>query len=151
MDLILIIKAFAIGCLGAGGFYFVISFLFQYFPLPMFLKARSLLLVWASKKHKEEGDLGDKVWTIGNFTLAAMILHVWWLIFGVFSYLLYNMLHYYIPVTGNPFWIYYGIAIALPAIWALIQFIYFFIPKKEKEEEEIDDSANKSLLEQISG
>jgi uncharacterized membrane protein YuzA (DUF378 family) len=150
MDLILIIKAFSIGCLGAIGFYFVISFMFQYFPLPMLLKTRTLLLTWASKKYKKDGDLADKVWTIGNNSLVVIILVIWWLIFGLFAYLLYNMLAYYIPVTGNSFWIYYGIAIVVPSLWALIQFFSFFKQKKEKEED-IDVDTNKTLIEQITG
>lgn len=131
MDYIYIIKALMIGILGAGGFYFMMAFSFQYFPLPIFLYVRARIATYAAKKHKKEGDFGAKIWQIGRFFMILTLLLVWWGIFGIYAYGLHQALTNYLPNAESYFWTYYGIAIAIPALWALVKFIRFFFAKKE--------------------
>ena len=148
MTVIIIIKTLAIGCLGAGGFCFIMSFLLPYFPMPALHQGKSILSAWTSSKHKEKGDLGEKVWTISQYFFIAIFVLIWWGAFAAYAYLLYNALLYYIPLTGNDFWLCYGIAIALPSLWALVQFFRFFKPKEE-EQVGVEDDAGKTILERM--
>jgi len=149
MEPILLSKALLIGCLGAGGFYFVMSFAFQYFPLPLYLKTRSIVLAWASSKHKKENDLWHRIWNLSRGFFIFVILLTWWGIFALYAYCYYNMLQYYTNDLGQQFWMYYGIGIAIPTLLVLLQFFRFFRPKIE-EEIEIEDWSDKTLLERMS-
>lgn len=149
MDIIILLKTLAIGCLGAGGFYFLMSFAFQYFPMPLFLKSRDIFLTWASKKHKKKGDFWDKIWNIGRVFFIVMMLLTWWGMFGMYAYCLYLGLHYYFDFAENAFWTHYAIAIALPCLWALVKFFGFFRSKSEKPPVELEDDSNKTLLERM--
>ncbi|BDS14815.1 hypothetical protein [Aureispira anguillae] len=155
MELIYIIKALMIGCLGAGGFYFFISFLFHYFPMPLYLKAQDLLSSWAVQRFKKQGDRADRVWTIGNNILIVFLFLTWIATFVVYAFLLHQMLQYYLPNTS--YWVYYSIAISLPAIWAivkLVQLILVAVSKKKKKEIATPPAVptlKKTLLEQMVG
>lgn len=149
MDPILLSKTLLIGCLGAGGFYFIMSFAFQYFPLPLYLKSRSIALAWASSKHKKENDIWHRIWQLIRRFFVFVMLLTWWGIFAMYAYCYYNMLQYYTGDLGQQFWIYYGIGISIPALLVLIQFFRFFRPKIE-EKVTIEDWSDKTLIERMS-
>lgn len=152
MDVIYIIKALIIGCLGAGGYYFVISFIFHYFPMPLYIKLQTILTSWAGNKTKKKGDFADRVWNIGRGILIGTMLLTWLAIFAFFAYLLYNFITYYIPVEGNLKWSYYGIAVTLPSLWMLLK-LFSFIPKKKQTSVQANPPqvAQKTLMEQMIG
>lgn len=134
MDGIYIFKALILGIFGAGGFYFVVALVFHYFPMPAFLYFRERAVAETVKRYKKEGDLPHTLWKIARAIMIFMVLVAWWGIFAIFAYGLYTQLPRYIPTdTTEVFWIYYGIAIVFPALWALYRFIRFIFPKKKKE------------------
>lgn len=152
MDIIYIIKTLIIGCLGAGGFYFIASFFLHYFPLPLYIKTQSILVVWASSRMKEEGDFADQLWKAGTVFFQVLMVITWWLVFGIYAVLLHHLLRHYIPIIGNLFWIYYGIAIVLPTLWAIVTCWRFFHPKEQKENNLIiEDDSNKTLIQRMIG
>lgn len=154
MDIIILIKTLFIGCFGAGGFYFVMSFVYHYFPLPLLIKMRDLLSAWGKKKHRDkalETDSAwvDTVWSLGSNILILFIIIAWVLTFALYVYYLQIALEHYIGMTEF-FWIYFGIAVCMPSLWVLVHTIRFFRPvTKPVSLEEIKD--DKSLLEQVAG
>jgi hypothetical protein len=46
MDLFLSVKAFSIGFIWAGGYYFLLAYALHFFPLPLLYTVRDLWLVW---------------------------------------------------------------------------------------------------------
>ncbi len=150
MDTIYIIKALMLGTLGAGGFYFLTALVFHYFPLPFFLYARTRILTFASKKHQKKGDFGDKIWGLGRFFIILGLLIFWWGLFVVYAWNLNQILRVYLPDTGDNFWTYYGLAIALPLLVSAIQFVRFFFAKAEPEFMVIEND-DRPLLEQLKG
>jgi hypothetical protein len=154
MDIIFIVKALMIGCLGAGGFYVFIALLLHYFPLPLFLKTQNLVDVWAIKYYKTENAL-EKIWNIGKRLAQLAIVIVWLAVIGLFSYLLYNTLSFYILIDNKSllFFYYYLIAIVPPFTWALFRTLnYFWLKKKaSKPSEPVEEPPRKTLLEQMAG
>ncbi|MGH1335606.1 MAG: hypothetical protein ACRBFS_05715 [Aureispira sp.] len=147
MTVIALCKVLMLGCGGALGYYFVISYVFHYFPMPIFLKADALLKGWHLKRLAENKNASDFLWRMGKGFLNTLLLGAWWLVFAGFAYILYSVLHYYFPEVGSLFWPYYGLAIALPAIWVLVRFIAFF---KKKPVEEIKIALDtRPLIEQV--
>jgi hypothetical protein len=152
MDIIYIIKALMIGCMGAGGFYFIMSLLLHYFPLPFLIKTQNLIDTWAIKHCKTDKAL-ERVWTIGKRMAKFTIVMICLSVFGVFTYLLYNVLSFYLPIDNkSPLFIsYYLIAIALPLSWILLKIIKYFWGKKKKNEPSppVEEPPRKTLLEQM--
>ena len=154
MDIIYIIKALMIGCMGAGGFYFIISLLIHYFPLPLFIKTQNLVDTWAIKHSKTEKAL-ERIWNIGK-RMAQLVIGIMWLvILAAFTYILYKTLSFYLPIDNKSllFLYYYLIAIALPLIWLLFRMVRYFWLKGKKEEPSapVEEPPRKTLLEQMVG
>lgn len=147
MTAIALSKVLLLGCGGALGYYFILSYLLQHFPLPLFFNANSFLEGWHLKRQARNPDVSDFWWRLGKSTLNVLLLFVWWLTFGGFAYLLYQVLDYYFPDAGDSFWPYYSIAIALPAIWVLVQSVLFF--RKRPVEEINVEVDTRPLLEQV--
>lgn len=136
MDGIYIFKALILGIFGAGGFYFVVAFVFHYFPMPAFFYFRERAVAETVKRYKKEGDLPHTLWKVARITMIVMILVAWWLVFAIFAYGLYLQLPNYIPSDNQEtFWGYYGIAVVMPALWALYRFVRFIFPKKKEKVE----------------
>lgn len=157
MDIITLIKTLFIGCLGAGGYYIVASFVYHYFPMPFLNKNRSLLKAWGGKKYRNEEDITERkttnwvdiVWIIGTGLLIGFIILSWFVTFGIYLYGLHRALTLYIAPTDF-FWVYYGIAIIFPSIWVVVRTIRFIKPVPEPDYFEEEDNS-KPLLEQIIG
>ena len=147
MTAIALCKVLLLGCGGALGYYFVISYLFHHFPMPIFLKARVFLEGWQLKRKIADENASDFLWRLGKGCLNGLLLLAWWMVFAGYAYILYSVLHYYFPEAGSLFWPYYGLAIALPALWVLVQFVSFF---KKKPVEEIKVALDtRPLIEQV--
>lgn len=118
MDIIYSIKALMIGCMGAGGFYFFICLLLEYFPLPLFIKTQNLVDTWSIKHYKAEKSL-ERIWTIGNRMAQIIIVILCLVLLVVFAYFLHKVLSVYIPIDNKslPFLYYYLIAIVPPFAW----------------------------------
>lgn len=152
MDIIYIIKTLLIGCLGAGGFYFITSFILHYFPLPLYIKTKSIIDAWAFSRVKTKGDFADKLWKATEVFFKILMVLTWWAIFGVYAFLLQQTLHYYLPIQGNLFWGYYALAIIFPSIWAIVTCWRFFNPKEKKEAIfVIEDDSDKTLIQRMAG
>jgi hypothetical protein len=132
MNGIYIFKALILGTFGAGGFYFVMAFVFHYFPMPAFFYLRERAVSETVKRYKKEGDLPHLLWRIARVTMIFLMLLAWWGIFAIFAYGLYTQIPTYIPTTEDNFWIYYGIAITIPVLWVFYRFVRFIFPSKEK-------------------
>jgi hypothetical protein len=147
MTAIAVSKVLLLGCGGALGYYFVLSYLFQHFPLPLFFTANTFLEGWHLKRQAQQPDVSDFWWKLGKSILNVLLLLVWWLIFAGFAYLLYRALAYYLPDAGHWFWYYYGIGLALPTIWVAIRSVLFF--RKCPVEEIKVEVDTRPLLEQV--
>lgn len=147
MDIISWVKTLLIGYLGAGGFYIVASFTYLYFPLPLFAKMRTMLTSWARGRHKKKGTWMAKLWYVGSFGLIALMSLAWWITLGLYGCVLYILLHRYVTTDANDIWIYFSVAMVLPAIWAIYRYIRFFNAKKEEKVEEKED--DRTLLERM--
>jgi hypothetical protein len=147
MTAIAISKVLLLGCGGALGYYFVISYVFLHFPMPFFLGADTLLQSWVLEKEVAEEKRHNFWWRVGKGILNVLMLAAWWLVFGGFAYLLYFALQYYLPDAGAWFWYYYGIALALPAVLVLVQSVLFFRKKPVTLIDLPED--HRSLLEQM--
>ena len=134
MTAIAITKVLLLGCGGALGYYFVVSYIFLHFPMPFFLGADTFLEGWRLKREVEQKKKTNFWWKVGKGVLNVLLLLAWWMVFGGFAYLYYFALQFYFPNAGDLFWVYYGIGLALPAVWVLVQSILFFRKKPVVEE-----------------
>jgi len=150
MDIIQIIKALGIGTFGAGGYYFFVAFVVHYFPLPLLRYAKDRALTFLSQKHQKKGDWADRSWKIVQSLLSILIAVMWWGFFGVYVYLLYRMLDYYLIAEGTLFYIYFGISLVFPSIWALVRFINFYRKPTEYSAPNEGNKEDLPLLEQMS-
>ncbi|WMX15372.1 hypothetical protein [Aureispira sp. CCB-E] len=154
MNIIYIVKALMIGSMGAGGFYFLISFLLHYFPLPLFLKTQNVVDAWAIKHYKTEKAL-DKIWNVGNKVAQITVTLMWLVILAAYVYLLYQVLSFYIPIDNRStlFLYYYLIAIALPIVWVLFRIATYAWAKRKANQlsPPVKTPPRKTLIEQMEG
>lgn len=149
MDIIYITKALLLGICGAGGFYLVMAFAFNYFPMPILLYGRTRLLNWASKRHKKEGDLASIAWSVGRILMIITMLAIWVAMFLLYAYGLYETLPLYLPDMQEKFWWYYGLAIAFPLLYAIVRFISFFFAKDKVYKSPVVEEDTRPLFEQM--
>ena len=65
--------------------------------------------------------------------MISLMTIAWLSAFGGYAFCLYRYLSVYLVDAGNHFWTYYGLAIALPSIWGIVQYIRFFFVKEEED------------------
>lgn len=146
MTAIALSKVLLLGCGGALGYYFLVSYLFLHFPLPFFLGADTFLQGYALERKlaKKEPSIW---WRLGKGLLNVLLLLAWWMVFGGFAYLFFFALSFYFPEAGKWFWWYYGIGLALPAVWVLVRSVLFF---RKKPVEKINTAMDtRPLIEQV--
>lgn len=152
MDIIYIIKALMIGSMGAGGFYFVVSLLLHYFPLPLFIKTQNVVDTWAIKRYESEKAL-ERIWNIGRWMSLIAIVLLFIVLLSAFAYLLYKTLSLYILVDNQSvlFFYYYLIAAVPPFTWFLFKIIKYFWGKKQQSTPSapVEEPPRKTLLEQM--
>lgn len=148
MDIISWVKTLLIGYLGAGGFYIIASFTYLYFPLPLFAKLRTILSSWAKGRLKKNSKWMARLWYLGTLGLLALMALAWLATLGLYGYALYIMLQRYVTTDANDIWIYFGVAMSLPSIWAIYRLVHFFPSKKSKKIEE-EEEDNRPLLERM--
>lgn len=152
MDIIYIIKALMIGCMGAGGFYFVISLLLHYFPLPLFIKTQNVVDTWAIKRYESEKAL-ERIWNIGRLMARIAIVILCLVLISAFAYLLYKMLSFYLPIDNKSllFFYYYLIAFVPPFSWFLFKVARYLWGKKKAKTPSapVEEPPRKTLLEQM--
>lgn len=152
MDIIYVIKALMIGSMGAGGFYFVVSLLLHYFPLPLFIKTQNIVDTWAIKRYDTDKSL-ERIWNIGRWMSFAAIVVVCLVLLSAFSYLLYRTLSLYIRIDNKSllFLYYYLIAAVPPFAWFIFKILRYFLGKKQAKEPSapVEEPPRKTLLEQM--
>ena len=140
--------------MGAGSFYFFVSLLLHYFPLPLFIKTQNIVDTWAIKRYSSEKSL-ERIWNIGKLTAHILIIILCLMLLAVFAYLLYNVLSFYLPIDNKSslFLYYYLIAIVLPFLWFSFKILqYFWVKRKEsKPSAPVEEPPRKTLLEQMVG
>jgi hypothetical protein len=141
-----------IGSMGAGGFYFFISLLLHYFPLPLFIKTQNIVDTWAIKRYDTDKAL-ERIWNIGKWMSFAAIVVVYLVLLATFSYLLYNALSLYIPIDNKSllFLYYYLIAAVPPFTWFIFKIVKYFWGKKKNSTPSapVEEPPRKTLLEQM--
>lgn len=154
MDIIYSIKALMIGCMGAGAFYFFVSLLLHYFPLPLFIKTQNLVDNWAIKRYQSEKAL-ERIWNIGKRVAQILIVTLCLGLVVVFAFILYKVLSVYILIDNKSFVFlyYYLIAFVPPFTWFLVKIVrYLWLKKKEsKPSAPVEEPPRKTLIEQIAG
>lgn len=147
MTIIALCKVLLLGCGGALGYYFFVSYVFLHFPMPFFLGASTLLEGQILQREVAQKKSQHFWWRFGKGVLNGLLVLVWWMVFGGFAYLLYFALDFYFPEAGPLFWPYFGIALALPAVWVLVRSVLFF--RKKPVEILVIPEDTRPLIEQV--
>lgn len=126
MNTILIIKSLFIGLIWAGSFYLVISYIFPIFPMPQLLYIRNFLNRHSDKIALYDEEKGRKRWNFYKGIMKLLTALIWIGLSVLFAYLLISVLQAYIPIENEQFWVYYGIAIALPSLVILVKGISIY-------------------------
>jgi hypothetical protein len=154
MDIIYSIKALMIGCMGAGGFYFLVALFLHYFPLPLFIKTQNIVDTWAAKRYETEKAL-ERIWNIGRIMARIAIVILYLVLLSTFTYLLYKVLSFYLPIDNKSllFLYYYLIAVVPPLTWFFFKIAKYLWGKKKAKTPSapIEEPPRKTLLEQMVG
>ncbi len=100
MTIIALCKVLLLGCGGALGYYFFVSYVFLHFPMPFFLGASTLLEGQILQREVAQKKSQHFWWRFGKGVLNGLLVLVWWMVFGGFAYLLYFALDFYFPEAG---------------------------------------------------
>lgn len=123
-------KTLLLGCGGAVAYYFLVSYVFRLVIYPTYRKVADFLLHESIKPEARiKTDRYLSLLRAFRLGLSFLMGITWWLLFGGCVYVLYSLLAYYFTVQHAAFGWLFGLAVLLPAIWALWNFIGFFKQK----------------------
>jgi hypothetical protein len=150
MDTILIIKSVFIGLIWAGSFYLVLSYILPIVPMPQLFTFRNYLRKNSDNLAMRNEAKGLKRWNFFKKIFKIITFLLWFGLMAAFAYLLIAVLGSYIPQTHELFWVYYGIAIALPGLIILVRGINIYRNASKKTALIDPEPDDRPLLEQMS-